>query len=373
MSAAYDIPEAPAKPTRTYLRDLPLAARLVLAVFLISVGVGYLSALVQLHFQQAEAGQLLPGEPQVIDTYHGKRGMGQLERLITADESKPWGGSGTMRPAFTTRSTGWKRSIREAPGANPEEKEKNLRQQRDWEIDSVVAWIHGGAKKENYEKFPVPEADAGQIDEQQKQNAEWEVPQFFEKDNDKWYANISTIMEVRCVRCHGPGKGGAAGQIHLDKWENVRDFIPPEADAQGKGHSLAKLAQSTHVHLLGFSVLYGLTGLIFAFTSYPGILRVLIAPAPLIAQIVDISFWWLARMDAPHGPMFAKLIMISGGVVALTLLIQISLGLLNLFGMAGRALLVILAGAVVAGGLILAKPKLEEYLKLEEAGKVLTR
>jgi hypothetical protein len=54
--------------------------------------------------------------------------------------------------------------------------------------------------------------------------------------------------------------------------------------------SLKKLAQTTHVHLLGFGLLYGLTGLILTFTSYPGWLRGLLGPLPLVAQVGDIGF-----------------------------------------------------------------------------------
>src|SRR4051794_9420077 len=52
----------------TSLSDFPLAARLVLAVFLISVGLGYFSALVNLHFQQASAGEGLPTKDDVVNS-----------------------------------------------------------------------------------------------------------------------------------------------------------------------------------------------------------------------------------------------------------------------------------------------------------------
>jgi hypothetical protein len=366
-----ETPETPPKP-RFYLRDLPLSARVVLAVFLISVGIGYLSALVQLHFQQALAGELLPAPPQVISTYHGERGLGQLERLIVTDENKPFTGSGSMRSAFTSRSAGWKPRLKKVP-------EKDLRESRDWEIDSVVAWIHDGHKKENWDefKFLVPEAATNQINARKAKDQSFEPEDTFFKQDDsdpkKWWVNIESILMTRCARCHATGKGGAAGQIHLDAYENVVAYIPPDPDTHGNGHSLTKLAQSTHVHLLGFSMLYGMTGLIFAFTSYPGFLRLLIAPAPLIAQIVDISFWWLARMDEPYGPMFAQAIMISGGVVAITLFIQISMGLMNLFATGGRILLFLLAVGVVAVGVGVGKPMLEKYLANEKAGTVLNR
>ena len=51
---------APSTPERWTISDLNLSARITLAVFLISVGIGYVSALVNLHFQEAS-----PGNPQV--------------------------------------------------------------------------------------------------------------------------------------------------------------------------------------------------------------------------------------------------------------------------------------------------------------------
>src|SRR5205807_2603605 len=58
---------------RFVLRDLPLDARLVLAAFLFSVGIGYFSALVQLHFQAASPGQILPGPKESGAIYHGPK------------------------------------------------------------------------------------------------------------------------------------------------------------------------------------------------------------------------------------------------------------------------------------------------------------
>ena len=50
-------------------------------------------------------GQVLPGEEEVIATYHGKNGMGVLERLITADENLPLTGTGSM--ARRSRAVHW--------------------------------------------------------------------------------------------------------------------------------------------------------------------------------------------------------------------------------------------------------------------------
>jgi hypothetical protein len=115
---------------------------------------------------------------------------------------------------------------------------------------------------------------------------------------------------------------------------------------------LAKLALSTHVHLLGFSVLYGLTGLTFALSAYPLWMRIIVSPAPLLLQVVDISFWWLARLDAPLGPLFAQGIMGTGGLVALSLGAQIVLGMLGLFQGKARLLGVFAVGGLFGLGLL---------------------
>jgi hypothetical protein len=68
-----------------------------------------------------------------------------------------------------------------------------------------------------------------------------------------------------------------------------------------------------------------------------------------VAQVVDISFWWLARLEAPYGPEFARSIVISGGVVAVGLCLQIVLSLFSLFGKAGKLVLVLLLVGALAG------------------------
>jgi hypothetical protein len=59
-------------PTRLTLRQLPLAAKLVLTVFLIAVGVGYFSALIQLHIQHSgRDGNALPTLADVVEVFAG--------------------------------------------------------------------------------------------------------------------------------------------------------------------------------------------------------------------------------------------------------------------------------------------------------------
>lgn len=92
--------ENPTKQTN-FSWDLPL--RLIAAAFLCSVGVGYISALVNLHFQEASPGNPLPGPEDVIRVYHGSEKSSQLLRLLKAPDSLPFNGSGSMAAAFNKK------------------------------------------------------------------------------------------------------------------------------------------------------------------------------------------------------------------------------------------------------------------------------
>jgi hypothetical protein len=343
------------------LRTFSLPVRLVLALFLISVGLGYLSALVQLHFQHASAGRLLPDADDAVSIYFGKTSASQLERLLTADESRPFDGSGTMRPAFTTKSARWKRLIQEraqeknllTTEGSPDlvRAQADLRKERDGERLALVAWIQAGAPQDAYnnDAFSLPaELARHPITEQYAETvgAEKSVR-----------VKIKSMIVDRCERCHH--EGGQASQFPLGTFEQIHDYCAVET-AQG-GMSLKKLAQTTHVHLLGFSMLYGLTGLVFAFSSYPAWFRAILGPFPLLAQLVDISCWWLGRLDA----FYAKLIVFSGAAVALGLFLQIILSLFNLFGRRGKLVLALLCLLTAWGGYELKEHIIGPYLLRE--------
>ena len=347
-------------PTRVTLRDFPLAARLVLSGFLISVGIGYLSALVQLHFQHAKPGEPLPDKDDAAGVYHGKEGMSTFERLIRADESKPLTSSGSMRSTFFKKSAGWRNKVKDRlkeMKVDQATAEKAMRKERELEIEALLLWIRNGATEEGYESQPLPDDFFKRLPEP------LEDDHFQKKDDGKRHALVSVIITDRCARCPPGSGGGAAGQIRLDTFDHVELWVK---DGASRGMSLMKLAQSTHVHLLGFSMLYGLTGLILAFSSYPGWLRLLLCPLPLVFQVIDISFWWLGRVD----PMFAHWIVYSGGVVALGLMLHIVLSLLNMYGVPGKLVLLFMFVAAGGGGFYLKVQVIDPYLEKERSGLV---
>src|SRR5262245_33085515 len=127
---------------RPVLRDLPFAARLVIATFLVSVGVGYCSALVQLHFQGGtKPGEALPGPNEAINTYHGPTGqpMSPIERLLESTDGA-FNGSGTMRPAFFDKSSGWKSAVKGKDAAQLHA----LLKEREGELLALLDWARAG-------------------------------------------------------------------------------------------------------------------------------------------------------------------------------------------------------------------------------------
>ncbi len=352
------------KPCRFVLRDLSLPSRFVLAAFLVSVGIGYFAALVQLHFQGASAGKPLPTMDNAVDTYAGGgKPTSQLERVLMTDEHKPFSGSGSMRSALTTRSSGgWKKTIAKLAKDKQmtlEAAEKALRAERYGEASAIVAWINSDRRKDTYEndEFPLPPALAARP-----------ITARFVETNDKGVkvAKIKTLFDKRCARCHDEGGSSSASEYPLGNYEQINVYC--DVETTGSGMSLKKLAQTTHVHLLGFAMLYGLTGLIFTFTSYPRAFRLLIGPSALLIQLVDISCWWLARLH----PTYAQVIVVTGGLTAACLGVQIVLSLFNLFGKTGKAVLLLLIAGALFGAYELEQHVISPYLTQEGMGAVPT-
>jgi hypothetical protein len=340
----------PTAPERLTLRALPLAARLVLAVFLIAVGLGYGSALVQLHFQHASPGQLMPTAADVVRKFHGDpdpaKRVSPLQRLLEADEAQSFNGSGSMAAAFTKRSEGWSKAVRQKP-------EAEVRREREGERQALLWWLADGLKRAAYDadRLPLPVSLAGQ-------------PVTAEFRADDGSVKVKSLFAARCARCHQKdGDDANAAAYPLDTFEHIQSYA--KVDAAAGAMSVAKLAQTTHAHLLSFAVLFALTGLIFALSSYPGWLRGVLAPLVLVAQVVDVSCWWLARLDGPPGELFAQAIPVTGGIVGVGLVLQIVLSLFDLFGGAGKVLLLLLFVAAGVGAAALKQQVIDPQMQRE--------
>ncbi len=357
------------------LSELPLGARLTLALFLLSVGIGYVSALVQLHFQHSSPGDLLPSPEDAVRVFHGDIGekpASKIEQLLLEDyQGKKMNGQGQMTSAFFARAEDYdeakaerakelakKQGLKKADKTIKEAARAEVDRERHGERLAMIAWVHGGAKEKEYnaDSFPLPDDLAkhplsrSMLVEENGQLAE------------PLAVKIQTLFQQRCATCHKDG--GEAQQFPMTTYAEIKKYA---AVKSSKGMSLEKLAQTTHVHLLGFAMLYGLTGLILAFSSYPRIVRIVLCPLPLLVQIVDVSFWWLARLPEPHGPLFARCVVYSGALVAVGLLLHIVLGLFNLFRVKGWLILIVIFAAAGYAGYVAKNEVIDPFITQEKS------
>jgi len=378
-----------ATPSHRYtLRDLPLSAKLVVSAFLISVGLGYLWAMAQIHFKHASPGKAMPTIEDLVARFSGvpwplepkpepdaqkendepivdangdqvvkikslldKRcvrchkpgGEKDDKRLTNYAEIKDFlrvtraNPKGRMHRMITGARAEWDKNMVQAffeqSGEWPADAaaQKAVEPKREAERLAMLAWLEADAPQAAYEAnaFPLPA--------------------------DKKLKNLSRTWIV-----------GVSGNDEAvpgpDKW----------AEAKSRQMSVTGLTQSTHAHLLTFALLWAATGFIFAFTSYPGIVRGTLAPLVLVAQVADVACWWLARLEPPAGPYFAIAILGTGAVVGLGLIAQITLSLWNMYGPKGKVVLVLLAltgaGAFAVTYTQVIQPQLEDERKIQQNG-----
>ena len=330
-------------------RDLPLIAKLVLTVFLVSVGLGYFSALVQLHLQHSSRqGDPLPSLTDVVEHFSGlkpftdgDRPKSKIEVLISGPRDSGWGKS-NMTPAFFEKSSRFEKDCQERG-------KETVITEREGERLAMLAWIHlEPATRQRVfmdNAMPVPDSLKSQP-----------ITEDF-LDKDAGTIAIADIMQARCARCHKDGEQ----QPSLEEFIAIEPLItaPPLEIIEGmfgerwirsgKQVSIEGLTQSTHAHLLSFAMLFMLTGLLFALSPYPAWLRLLLAPTVLLAQVADISCWWLARVPT-YGPYFAQAIVLTGSIVGAGLSLQIILGLFGMYSCRGKLAILVL---LLIGGSIL--------------------
>ncbi len=343
------------------LRGLPLPVRLTLSLFLIAVGLGYFAALMQLHFRDASKGEPLPTPNDIVEIFSGvenwpvpkpapPKPMSKIEKLIMGPENEsPDGGQSMAKPFFDLdRKT--KAKVEKDPSLAAK-----LHEEREGERLAVQAWtqLADDKRKAAYDdnELPLPDALVNHPISKSFVNADGTI-------------RVNSIVEERCSKCHDSEL--AKGKKKLVDYTDFADvLVVPPVGRTSRQMSLEGLTQTTHLHLLSFCMLWMLTGVIFAFSGYWKWVRCILAPLVLLAQVADVSCWWLARLPNV-GPYFALAIIGTGTVVAVGLVLQIVLSLFDMYRWPGRMVLLVLLIGAVAGAALLAPP-VRDYLKGETA------
>jgi hypothetical protein len=127
---------------------------------------------------------------------------------------------------------------------------------------------------------------------------------------------VKDALDNYCVRCHkAGGVDKQAESLPLDSYDAVNKYCGVDT-----GISIKSLALTSHVHLLGFAVLFTLSGFLFSMTETPWLVRLVFVPWTLSIQLIEVACWWLAKVDV----FYAKMIFYLGPLVGIGLLIQIA-------------------------------------------------
>ena len=134
--------------------------------------------------------------------------------------------------------------------------------------------------------------------------------------NEADFASVKPLFDKTCVACHSTKSGFPIPP--LTSYEEVRKIA-----AVDNGAGVAQLARVSHVHLFGISIIFLLTGGIFAMSELSVRPRVAILILPYAAIWADIGSWWITK----YVPIFSWVVLVGGAVMGLMLAAQILISL----------------------------------------------
>lgn len=133
-------------------------------------------------------------------------------------------------------------------------------------------------------------------------------------------AQVAPILQRDCLGCHSPASG--MNLPPLTDYEHVVKLT--EAD---KGASIPSLVRVSHIHLFGIAFILFFVGKLFVLCEIPVWLKRLTIGIPFMSMLTDIFAWYLTR----ETPEFAYLLVLSGGLMGLSLNFQILLSLYQMW------------------------------------------
>lgn len=131
------------------------------------------------------------------------------------------------------------------------------------------------------------------------------------------YAAVAAIFKNNCVICHNPQNNSAIPP--LTSYDEIKELLKTDT-----GENIVQLARVSHIHLFGISLIFMVTGAIFALSETPIWLRVTLLVFPYLTIIADIGSWWLTKY---FDPTFAYVVLIGGAGMGMALAAQILISL----------------------------------------------
>lgn len=241
------------------LARLSLPAKLLVTLFLLIVGPGYLFGTANILFKHQNAdGQpgLTPDDLRA--SFHGMTRTFQPDDKVIVNSQM----------LTEVRPDGSMREYLEDGGEGA--------------VRGLITWLENGAKEEGFAQQGL--AEAGDPSAQE-------------------------IIKAQCVECHNADGGEMADVPYSETADSdptyelvlstaKADITVEESGVQTqviKPITTARLVHVTHAHILSIPVFTLLVGGLFLMTGLPTFLKLIIGPLPMLAVLLDISAWWIAR------------------------------------------------------------------------------
>jgi hypothetical protein len=241
----------------TTLTNLNLAWKMLISMFLLVLSSGFVVA----HLYLEHTTEMADGKPgltldDITLQFYGDRTKTQLKKVV----------NGSMKKFF-----------------QDEHDLKKLSKKDHDQIDAVIAWNDAGAKEEGF----------------------WNI----HKHDDPDTKYIVNIFADKCSGCHGKD-GKKYDDAPLDTFVDVSKFTRGD-----EGIDKGRLLMLSHVHLLGMGMMFLLCGAAVALTQFPMALRCILIVGGFSSIVLDILGWWTVKYG---GTSYAPVVMLSGGLMALT-------------------------------------------------------
>lgn len=267
------------------LDRLSLAGKVLLTLFLLLVGPGYLAGVANIYFQHRGA-DLDKSELTLDDlkrTFHGleKEVSSEVEIKVESQMLDQVQEGGEMR---TFLEMGGPPAVR-----------------------ALVPWLEAGAKEAD---FATPAmVQAGDPSAQQ-------------------------AITNQCVECHHRDGGDMEDLPYAPDADSLAEYALVAVAAKPEGEipdgtvvetiqlaptAADHLAHITHAHVLTIPVFTLIVGALFLMTGWGPTVKLMLAPLPMLAVLLDISSWWLARPLEP----FIYVIAASGALFGASYALQI--------------------------------------------------
>lgn len=133
-------------------------------------------------------------------------------------------------------------------------------------------------------------------------------------DEKGYEERVRPILEDNCIMCHSVESGMSIPP--LESYSDVSELTVTDT-----GATIPALVRVSHIHLFGIAFILFFVGRIFLLCEMPVLWKRIAVVTPFVAVLLDILSWYITKAI----PGFAYVVVLAGGLMGLSLWVQILL------------------------------------------------